>query len=63
MVAFRTADTNYLSMQDLLNDKALVRELGEKVRWIWQQRHGIVSGEIPRSAMIKIVIDGKEVKP
>ena len=59
-VAFKTAETNYLSMNSLLSTPAFVAGIGEKLRWVKQQKHGLVVGEIPRNSITKIVIDGQD---
>jgi RHS repeat-associated protein len=63
MIVFRTAEVNYISMGQLLSDRQVIRRLGPRVRFVTEQQHAIVSREIPRRAMVRIIIDGKEVAP
>lgn len=51
----------YLSPDDLLANRSLVRSLGDKVRYIDQQAHGLVVGGIPFHSIDRLVIGGKPV--
>lgn len=53
----------YKSMDQILNDKSIMRQLSpEGRRWIEQQAHGMAIGKIPLEAIEELVIDGVRIR-
>jgi hypothetical protein len=54
-IAFRTKETNYISMNALLSDSQFMSGMGKNARYVEQQMHGLVVGEIPRSSITTFI--------
>ena len=65
-VQFDTGKCTYITNNELLTSSSFeqVREdqkANAKLEWLTTQAHGLVVKVMPRAAMTKIVIDGKEL--
>ncbi|WP_124330518.1 RHS repeat domain-containing protein [Desulfonema ishimotonii] len=61
-IKFRTDKVKYLSQEEILKNKNIKKMLGRKIKWVKEQKHGIVKGKIPMDAIETIVINGEVIK-
>jgi len=51
----------YISKNQLQSNRAFVREMGDRARWLEQQDHGLVVGGIPMDAIVEFWVNGARV--